>query len=43
MLTECVDFCRRMNIRYGAICETNTESQIIRISDTDKNLKIQGS
>ena len=32
ILTECVDFCRSMNIRYGAICEIDAESQKIRIS-----------
>ena len=47
ILTECVDVCRSMNIKYGAICEINAESQKIRIFDiiiqisiTDKNIKI---
>ena len=44
MLTESVDLYISMNIKYGAICENNSESQKMRISDilmqiyiTDKN------
>ena len=33
ILTECVEFYTSMNIRYGAICEINAESQKITISD----------
>ena len=32
-LTGCVDFDTSMNIRYGATCEINTESQKFEISD----------
>ena len=44
MLTESADLYISMNIKYGAICENNAESQKMRISDilmqiyiTDKN------
>ena len=46
-LTGCVDFDTSMNIRYGATCEIDTESQKFEISDiliyisiTEKNVKI---
>ena len=32
-LTGCVDFDPSMNIRYGATCEINAESQKFEISD----------
>ena len=32
-LTGCVDFDTSMNIRYGATCEINMESQKFEISD----------
>ena len=33
MLTGSVDLYISMNIKYGAICENNAESQKMRISD----------